>query len=210
MCVCRWGWNHTSELRGRYHGKVVCSILFKRQSDTLVFGTNPLRDKRSGQFALHCLEFWICGTDPFLGGSITLGGSIIIWKFSLGCFFFVFGALYWHKSKSLFRPRFTDHSYNIIFSKTTAMSGFKRDLTDQGVDPAKLGTYFKIWNKSMTFTISLSEQNKLFQADQNLCDIRPTDLGTSGCISRTFGNFLALWGLGNMLSCSTIAFLFSE
>ena len=44
----------------------------------------------------------------------------------------------------MFRPRFTDHSYNIIFSKTTAMSGFKRYLTDQGVDPAKLGTYFKI------------------------------------------------------------------
>ena len=62
----------------------------------------------------------------------------------------------------------------------------------------------------MTFTISLSEQNKLFQADQNLCDIRPTDLGTSGCISRTVGNFLALWGLGNMLSCSTMHFFFQS
>ena len=54
------------------------SILFKRQSDTLVFGTS------------HCLEFWTFGTELFLGG------SIIIRKFLLGCFFLEIGAVNEH------------------------------------------------------------------------------------------------------------------
>ena len=76
------------------------------------------------------------------------------------------------------------------------MSGFKRYLTDQGVDPAKLGTYLK-YKINLWLTISLSEQNKLFQADQNLCDIRPLILVQAAVFHELLGISLLFgaWGI---------------
>ncbi len=49
----------------------------------------------------------------------------------------------------------------------------------------------------MTFTISLSEQNKLFQADQNLCNIRPTILVQAAVFHELLGISLLFgaWGI---------------
>jgi hypothetical protein len=87
------------------------------------------------------LSFGFVERTFFLGGPSPSGGPSLFGSFRLGASFSSLEPFVGINRNLMFRPRFTDHSYNIIFSKTTAMSGFKRYLTDQGVDPAKLGTY---------------------------------------------------------------------